>query len=77
MRVLIKTFTGKSFMVECEHNDTIMMLKQKIGMIQGFSLENQKLYFAGKELNESARTLSSYNIQLESTINWDTRFFCY
>ena len=68
MQITVRTLTGKDIPLEMESTDTILALKVKIQEREGIPPAQQRLIFAGKQLEEE-KTLADYNIHQGATLH--------
>jgi hypothetical protein len=67
MQIFIRTLSGKTILLNVDIEDTIDIIKQKNQDKEGVIRSQQRLIFAGKQL-ENFRTLHDYTIDNNCTL---------
>ena len=68
MEVYVKTTGGVTIVVQVEEDTTILALKRSIQQQKGYPVDQQKLIFCGRVLEDS-QTMGDYNIQRATTLH--------
>ena len=66
MQIFVKTFTGKTIVLNVEATDVVDGVKAKIEGKEGIPSDQQRLIFAGRQL-EKHMTLKQYEVQSEAS----------
>ena len=64
----VKTLTGKSISITLDPNMTIGMVKQKVFECEAIPVDQQRLIFQGKQLDDN-QTIGSYAISADNTLH--------
>ncbi len=67
-QILLKTLQGKTIPMDVNDSDTIGSIKQRIFEKEGIPVDQQRLVFNGKQL-EDAQTVGSYGIEADSNVH--------
>jgi len=68
MCIFVKTLNGKTITIEVDAEEEISKIKQKVKDKEGIPPHEQRLIYAGKQLEDDQK-LSSYNIMRDSTLH--------
>ena len=73
MQIQVKTLTGKTITLDVEAADTVENVKEKIEEKEGIPPNQQRLIFAGKQIEDADQTLRELGITKEATLTMCSR----
>eukprot|EP01084_Bolivina_argentea_P025277 47004_1 len=73
IQLIVKTLTGKTLTLNAEESDTVKTIKIKIENIENIPMEQQRLIFSKKTL-ENDKLLSYYQIKTNSILHLVSKF---
>jgi hypothetical protein len=68
MQVFVRTLAGKSLALDVRSSDTVNAVKARIQARESVAAGDQRLVFAGKDLDDGRRTLAEYGVAKEANL---------
>lgn len=68
MQILIKTLTGKKHPMNFEPSTTVLQVKQSLQEKEGISVEQIRLIFGGRQLNDET-SLADNSVEAGATVH--------
>jgi hypothetical protein len=68
MQVFVRTLAGKSLALDVRPSDTVNAVKARIQARESVAAGDQRLVFAGKDLDDGRRTLAEYGVAKEANL---------
>lgn len=68
LQIFVKSISGKTRTLTVSRTDTIAQIKAQIRDKEGIAPEEQRLIFAGKNL-EDTKTVADYNLTADTTLH--------
>eukprot|EP01083_Nonionella_stella_P145482 455998_1 len=68
IKILVKTLTDQIMEIEIEPSAKVQTCKEKVHQMRGFPVDQQRLIFAGKQMDDH-KTLKSYGVDQDATVH--------